>query len=390
MRKFVADEIMPYVHQWDEARAIPMAIFKKAYEAGWLPGIIGKSWPVKYAGSNIAGGVKPEEYDAFHELIIIDEVSRSASAGVAFSLLMALDVGLPPVMHFGLGAKEKQERICRECLTGEKNICLAITEPGAGSDVANLCTTATLTSDGKYYVVNGEKKWITGGTFADYFTVAVRTSKGMGGLSLLLIERGPGVTTRQMACSGAWSGGTAYVTFEDVKVPVANLIGEENKGFKYIMHNFNHERWSLIIQALRFARVCYEEAFKYAHKRKTFGKRLIDHPVIRAKLAHMVRQIEATQCWLEQITYQMNTMTYEESRILGGPLALLKAHTSSVFEFCAREAAQILGGLAYTRGGQGEKIERLQREVRGYAIPGGSEEILFDFGIRQAMRAAKL
>jgi len=269
---------------------------------------------------------------------------------------------------------------------------LAITEPSVGSDVANLTTEAKNTADGKYYIVNGEKKWITGGTVADYFTVAVRTGGGgMGGISFLLIERGPGVTTRQMSCQGIWSGGTAYVTFEDVKVPVENLIGKENEGFKYIMYNFNHERWAMCVQALRFARVCYEESFRYAHKRETFNKRLIDHPVIRLKLAHMARQIQATESWLESITYQLNTFNQSESqRILGGPIALLKAQTSLTFEFCAREASQIFGGLAYTRGGQGGKVERLYREVRGYAIPGGSEEILLDLGIRQAVRSANL
>jgi alkylation response protein AidB-like acyl-CoA dehydrogenase len=114
----------------------------------------------------------------------------------------------------------------------------------------------------------------------------------MGGISLLLVERGPGVTTRQMQCQGVWPSGTTYITFEDVKVPVENLIGVENHGFKCIMHNFNHERWAIVVQATRSARVCFEEAFKYAHKRKTFGKLLVEHPVIRLKLAHMARQIE--------------------------------------------------------------------------------------------------
>jgi len=122
-------------------------------------------------------------------------------------------------------------------------------------------------------------------------------------------------------------------------------------------------------------------------KRKTFGKLLIEHPVIRLKLAHMARQVEATWAQLENITYQMNTMSFaEQSRALGGPIALVKAQATTTFEYCAREAAQIFGGLAYTRGGQGEKVERLYREVRAYAIPAGSEEIMLDLGIRQAIK----
>lgn len=214
----------------------------------------------------------------------------------------------------------------------------------------------------------------------------------MGGISLLLVERTmSGVKMRQMKCSGVWSSGTSYVTFEDVRVPKANLIGKENQGFKYIMLNFNQERLGVVVQALRFARVCYEDAVTYAHKRETFGKRLVDHPVIRFKLANMVRQIEAGQAWLEVLLHQMNNMTKDEAMMrLGGPIALLKAQSTQTFEFCAREAAQIFGGLAYTRGGQGERVERLYREVRAYAIPGGSEEIMLELGMRQSLKVAQL
>jgi len=295
--------------------------------------------------------------------------------------------------HLNFGSKYLRDKVVGPCIKGAKVVCLCITEPAAGSDVARIETAAKKTADGKHYIVNGEKKWITNGTYADYFTVAVRTGgEGMGGISLLLIERSmPGVTTRHMPCSGMWASGTAYVTLEDVKVPVENLIGEENKGFKCIMYNFNHERWGFVVQANRFARCCLEEAFTYAHKRQTFGKRLIDHPVIRTKLAHMTRQIEATHAWLESSTQQLKVMKKEEAnQKMGGSIAFLKAQASQTFEFCAREASQIFGGLAYTRGGQGEKVERLYREVRAYAIPAGSEEIMLDLGVRQAMRFAKL
>lgn len=392
MREFVEREVMPYTHEWDEAKAIPRELYAKVAKAGILPAVCGVPWPGQYV-PDIAppGGVKPEEFDTFHELILTDEVARCGSGGIMWAVCGGLSIGLPPILNFA--SKELAERVAGPCLRGEKIICLAITEPSAGSDVANLKTEAKLTPDGKYYIVNGEKKWITNGVFADFFTVAVRTGgKGMGGVSLLLIERTmPGVKTTQMKCSGVWPSGTTYITFEDVQVPVSNLIGKENYGFKYIMANFNNERWGLAVSAQRFARVCLEESIRYAHKRKTFGQRLIDHPVIRLKLGHMARQVEATQAWIEYVTYQMTKMNKkEQAERLGGPMALLKVQTTSTFEFCAREAAQIFGGLAYTRGGQGEKVERLYREVRAYAIPGGSEEIMIDLGIRQAMRRAKL
>jgi alkylation response protein AidB-like acyl-CoA dehydrogenase len=351
--------------------------------------VIGPPWPTKYIGGNICGGVKPEEFDSFHELILIDEVARCGSGGVLWGLFAGLSIGLPPVMLFG--SQYLQDKVCAPCLKGDKCICLAITEPYAGSDVANLRTSAKKTPDGKHYIVNGEKKWITNGVFSDYFSVAVRTGgPGMGGVSMLLIEKTmPGVVTRQMKCSGVWPSGTTFITFEDVKVPVENLIGKENEGFKYVMYNFNHERYGICVQAARMARVCYEEAVKYASKRETFGKKLVEHPVIRMKLAHMARQIEATQNWLENITFQITTMDkQQQNEKLGGAMALLKAQATTTFEFCAREAAQIFGGLSYTRGGQGEKVERLYREVRAYAIPGGSEEIMLDFGMRHALKNA--
>eukprot|EP01027_Heterolobosea_sp_BB2_P020511 GEZU01029264.1.p1 GENE.GEZU01029264.1~~GEZU01029264.1.p1 ORF type:complete len:529 (-),score=184.06 GEZU01029264.1:295-1881(-) len=387
MREFVDREITPFCHEWDEKKTIPRELWVRAYEAGWLPGVIGPKWPTQYVGSNVCGGIRPEEYDYFHELILIDEFARCGSGGVLWGLFEGIAIGLPPIMKFG--SKFLQDKTCRECLTGQKRICLCITEPGAGSDVANIQTTARKTPDGKYYIVNGEKKFITTGIYSDFFTVAVRTGgPGMGGISLLLLERGmPGLTTRRMECQGVWASGTTYITFEDVKVPVENLIGEENQGFKYIMYNFNHERWQIIVQSLRFARVCYEDAFNFAHKRHTFGKPLIEHPVIRLKLANMLVEIESCQNWLENITYQLNTMSHQEAmQKLGGAIALLKAHCTKVLEFCAREASQIYGGLSYTRGGQAERVERISRDVRAYAIGGGSEEIMFDLGVRRAVQ----
>lgn len=391
MRAFVDKHIQPFTHEWDEAKQLPRDLYIKCGKAGLLH-VLGSTDDVdpKYVEYPLPAGIPADEWDIFHKYVVVDEMSRCGSGGVFWGLAGGLGIGLPPVVTFG--SDFIKDKVVKDCLSGRKNICLCITEPSGGSDVANLRTEAKKTPDGKHYIVNGEKKWITNGAFADYFTVAVRTGgEGMGGVSMLLIERSmPGVTTRRLDCSGVWASGTAYITFEDVKVPVENLIGEENKGFKYIMYNFNHERMGIVMQCVRFSRVCFEEAMKWANKRKTFGKKLIQHDVIRNKLAHMARQIEATQAWMEQLLDQSTKMSPEEGMIrLGGPIALLKAQSTVTFEFCAREAAQIFGGLAYTRGGQGEKVERLYREVRAYAIPGGSEEIMLDLGIRQSLKVAK-
>jgi alkylation response protein AidB-like acyl-CoA dehydrogenase len=389
VRQWVDEEIMPNVTEWDEAKKVPDHIYKQMAERGYLAGMLGVHYPVHLTKHRVKS-VPPEKWDLFHEMLLTDEISRAGSGGLVWNLIGGFGIGCPPVVKFG--KKELVNRILPEILNGDKRICLAITEPDAGSDVANLTCEAKLSEDGKHYIVNGEKKWITNGIWSDYFTVAVRTGgPGMTGVSLLLIERSfGGVSTRKMDCQGVWSSGTTYITFEDVKVPVENLIGKENQGFKVIMTNFNHERIGIIIQCLRFSRVCYEESMKYAHKRRTFGKKLIDHPVIRLKLAHMARQIEASYNWLENVIYQCDKMGEMEAMLkLGGAIASLKAQSTVTFEFCAREASQIFGGLSYSRGGQGAKVERLYRDVRAYAIPGGSEEIMLDLSIRQALRVHK-
>ncbi|MCJ1417174.1 hypothetical protein MMC32_003513 [Xylographa parallela] len=390
IRAWVDTEIEPYVTEWEEAKKVPDEIYKQLGERGYLAGLMGlHEYPQQYT-KNTVKSVPPEKWDMFHEMLVTDELSRPGSGGLVWNLIGGFGIGCPPFVKFG--KKSVVDRILPSILSGDKRICLAITEPDAGSDVANLTCEAKLTEDGKHYIVNGEKKWITNGIWCDYFSTAVRTGgPGAAGVSMLLIEREHGgVSTRRMDCQGVWSSGTTYITFEDVKVPVENLIGKENQGFRVVMTNFNHERIGIVIQCIRFSRVCYEESVKYAHKRRTFGKKLIDHPVIRLKLAHMARQIEASYNWLENLIYQCQQMNETEAMLkLGGAIAGLKAQSTVTFEFCAREASQIFGGLSYSRGGQGAKVERLYRDVRAYAIPGGSEEIMLDLSIRQALRVHK-
>jgi alkylation response protein AidB-like acyl-CoA dehydrogenase len=189
---------------------------------------------------------------------------------------------------------------------------------------------------------------------------------------------------------GVWTSGTTFITLTNVKVPKENLVGKLNQGFKQIMYNFNHERWQLAAQAARMARTCVEESLRYARIRKTFGKFLIEHQVIQHKIGEMGRLCEATHAWMENMTFQMNTMSKEEqNKRLGGHIALLKLQSSKTAEFCAREALQVFGGAGYTRTGQGEKVERIYREVKAYAIPGGSEEIMLNLASRQFQFVAK-
>jgi len=269
-------------------------------------------------------------------------------------------------------------------LSGKKYIALAISEAFAGSDVAGLRCQATKTPDGQHYIVNGTKKWITNGTFADYFSTGVRTDKG---LSVLLIERGEGVETKPIKTSYSSAAGTAYITFDNVKVPVANLLGKENKGLQVILSNFNHERWIMCCGVIRASRFITEECFKWTHQRNVFGKPLIAQPVIRQKLAQMFAKCEATQSWLENITFQMNRMSYaQQADLLAGQIGLLKAFSTRVAHEIADEAVQIFGGRGISATGMGRFVEMFQRSYKFDAVLGGSEEVLFDLGVRQAMR----
>eukprot|EP00425_Heterocapsa_triquetra_P006358 CAMPEP_0195155872 /NCGR_PEP_ID=MMETSP0448-20130528/184378_1 /TAXON_ID=66468 /ORGANISM="Heterocapsa triquestra, Strain CCMP 448" /LENGTH=588 /DNA_ID=CAMNT_0040194661 /DNA_START=82 /DNA_END=1851 /DNA_ORIENTATION=+ len=417
VRDFIETEVMGNVHEWDEDHKIPQEVYQKAAKIGLLPIAVGRPWPNKFVGECPLGF----EPDYFHELIVFDEMARCGSGGFMWGLAGGLCIGLPPVLKWA--APEVKSRVVPQVLRAEKVICLAITEPTAGSDVANLRATAV--KEGDHYIVNGEKKWITNGIFADYFTVAVRTGSqkdGMKGLSLQvdhqrhlrgLLHRGgahrlgegrhegtqppapreddAGRDLQEDEVQRSVASGTTFITFDNVKVPVTNLLGKEGKGFQLIMNNFNHERFGICAMTNRFSRVCMEDSLKFASKRKTFGKALIQHDVIRWKLAEMARMIESTHCWLEFITFQLNTMHHQEATMkLGGHTALLKVQCTKVFEFCAREASQIFGGLSYTRGGQGEKVERLSREVRAMAVPGGSEEVMLDLGIRQSKKLADM
>ncbi|GAA5928288.1 uncharacterized protein JCM15063_003839 [Sporobolomyces koalae] len=395
VREFTDTYLTPNAYDWDQAKEIPPAEYKRIADFGILCAIAAgaNGWPEdQYShGIPVPGNVDKDKWDAFHNLILIDELSRCASGGVLYGLLGGFGISIGPILLFG--SEDLKGRLVGPLLRGEIRSCLAITEAEGGSDVANLTREAKKTSDGQHYIVNGAAKWITNGIYSEVFVTAVRTGgKGFGGISLLVVERKHGgLKTRKMECMGVIASGTSYVDFEDVKVPVDNLLGKENKGFQLIMHNFAGERAGIVIQANRFARVCLEESIKYASKRKTFGKLLIDHPVIRAKIANMGQRIESTHAWLESVVYQ--TTQYDPDTISlrgGGTMALLKAQATDTFEFCVREAAMIFGGLAYTKGGQAEKIERLYREALAYSLPGGAVDIMKDVSVRQNVKIAQI
>lgn len=329
------------------------------------------------------GIVKPEEFDYFHELIITQEFARSGCRGYGDGLMAGSVIGLPPVLNFG--SKAIKEKVVPDVLSGKKLICLAISEAFAGSDVAGLKTTARKTEDGKYWIINGTKKWITNGTFSHYFTVGCKTEDGF---TVILVERGEGVETKAIKTSYSPTAGTAFVTFDNVKVPVENTLGPEGGGIFVILSNFNHERWVMACSSARSQRFIVEECLKWTSQRKAFGKPLNSQAVIRSKLAAMISRVESVQNWLENLTYQMNNMSYkEQASKLAGPIGLLKMRATHSAQETATDAVQVFGGRGITRTGMGSFIEHYHRTVPFDAILGGAEDVLADLGVRQAIRA---
>jgi len=373
VRAFVDEHMAPFVDDWDEAGLCPIEDLRlKATAAGVLC-----PW-----GPEDLGGTPPEGgWDEFMFLIWADEFARCGAGGVAI-LFFITYMSLPHILVFG--SDHLKETIAKPVLAGKEGIAITLTEPQGGSDLANIRTTATKTADGKHYIINGSKKFITGGQCVSYFSTLVRTGDaGLKGLSMIVIPTGtPGVNVSKLKAAGWWAGNTTLVNFEDVKVPVENLIGQEGMGFMVMATAMNGERLIGCMGALRAARLCLQHAISFARERKTFGKKLSDSQVIRHKFAQMARRVESAQCVMENMAYSMNKGAGPAE--IGGPMALAKVECTQAHEFCAREASQVLGGNSFLRQGKGQLIERLTREVRVNVVGGGSEEIMLDLAMRMS------
>jgi acyl-CoA dehydrogenase len=359
--KFLESEIWPHVDEWDEAGEYPHEINEKVCELG----VFGFGIDEKYGGLGFD--------DQFMRKDISVEMGRS-SAGGLFASVGSRNIMLGPLSE--LANEEIKMKALPELLSGKKGGSLGITEPGGGSDVAQMRTVAH--KDGNEWVLNGSKTFITGGMQASYFAIGARTgNKGLGGISLFFVEADtPGFTRSAIERKmGWWSSDTATLYFDDCRIPADNIMGEENKGFYAIMKNFNYERYMMGAQMLGMAKRCFEECVQYSQERKTFGKNLIDHQVIRHKLADMSAKIDAMDAYLNQVAQLMN-----DGEMPVAEISKIKFFCSECIESIASEAMQILGGAGYLRG---NAIERIYREVKVMAIGGGSKEIMKDLTVKQ-------
>jgi alkylation response protein AidB-like acyl-CoA dehydrogenase/predicted heme/steroid binding protein len=395
-RAIMAKHIIPHVERLHNSGDDPSdEIFEQLGRAGLLAARAGPyTMPyVKTLGISLPGEVSPDDFNHFHEMIAIDELYRTGSGGVSDGIGTGITIGLPPVMF---GKRNLRERIIPQVILGKLRCCLAITEPQTGSDVSGITTSATLNPEGTHYIVNGIKKWITGSGSSSptVYTTAVRTGgAGHNGISMLLIEdpatpANGTITKHKIKTSYSGAAGTSLLIFDKVLVPKENLLGRENEAFKLIGMNFNHERWYICCISQAFARTCVAECYRWAMQRKAFGKRLIDQPVIRYKLAEMSAIVECMEAWVESLTFQMTQMSLlEQFQKLASPIALCKFASTRYGVKLADNACQIFGGRSVTRTGMGRHIEAFKNEVKFAAILGGSEEILADLAVRQAVSA---
>jgi acyl-CoA dehydrogenase len=361
VERFVASEVAPHVAGWDEAGEVPWSLHEQVGALGAFGFGVEERW----------GGHGFDDW--FMRASLSEAFGRVGGSGVK-AAFGGRTISIGPIQ--ALASEEIKARVLPDVVAGRKGSSLCITEPGGGSDVASLATTAR--REGNGWVLNGEKTFITGGLKSDYFVVGARTGDaGLGGISLFFVEKDFDGFSRASVGpkTGWWASDTATLRFEDCRVPAENLMGEENRGFLAIMNNFNSERMVMVASMLGMMKGCLDEAVEWAKQRRTFGRPLIERQAIRHKIAEMSARIDMIECYLQRICW-----LHAQGTAPAAEIAKAKFSASKALEFCASESLQILGGAGYLRGGV---TERCWREVKVNAIGGGSEEIMRDLAVRQ-------
>ncbi|MFF0458247.1 acyl-CoA dehydrogenase family protein [Nocardia africana] len=355
VRGFAEREVLPFLDEWERAGEIPRELHKKA---GAL-GLLGIQFPEAVGG---AGG------DGIDAAIVAEEMHYAGCSGGLFASLFTCGIAVPHMA--ASGNAELIERWVKPTLSGEKIGSLAITEPGGGSDVGHLTTSAV--RDGDDYVVNGSKTFITSGVRADYVVTAVRTGgPGASGVSLLLVEKDrPGFTvSRKLEKMGWLASDTAELSYVDVRVPVSNLVGAENSGFAQIAQAFVSERVGLAVQAYGHAQRCLDLTLRWCRDRETFGRPLISRQAVQNTLSEMARRIDVARVYTRHVAERAAAGETD----LIAEVCFAKNTAVEAAEWVAHQAVQLFGGLGYMRESE---VERHYRDVRILGIGGGTNEIL--------------
>ena len=353
VKEFVDKEILPNIEDWEEMNEFPRALYKRAGDVG----ILGIGYPDEYGGT---------PGDIFFQVAAWEEIMRCGSGGVAAGL-GSLNIAIPPILS--QGTAEQKERFAKPAILGDKIAALAISEPGGGSDVAGLQTTAVL--ENNHYVVNGSKTFITSGCRADQITCAVRTGgEGPQGISLLVIEAGtPGYSvSEKLKKTGWWASDTAQIFLDNCKVPVENLIGKENQGFYGIMENFQSERLQLSVMANMTSQMALEASLQYVNQREAFGKPLAGFQVLRHKIVDMATLAEVSREFTYRVAAKIGAGLNQVKEI-----SMAKNFACNTSDKVTYDAVQIFGGYGFMRG---YPVERLYRDNRVLSIGGGTTEIM--------------
>jgi acyl-CoA dehydrogenase len=362
VRRFVETELAPHAREWEDDRWFPNSVFERLAELGWL----GLKYPEEYGGE---GG------DYLHDAVFTEELSRCGSGGLAAGIGAHIGIATPPIWKFG--TEDQKQRFLAPAIRAEKIAALGITEPDAGSDVANIRTLARKVDGG--YVVNGSKTFITNGVRADFVVTAVKTTDAGGhhGISFLVIEKGMDgfSVSRKLEKMGWHASDTGELAFQDVFVPEENLLGEENKGFYLIMANFQWERLLMSLGAVGAMQRLLETTIAYAKERKAFGRPIAGHQVIRHKITDMAVKLERGRA----VTYNALRLFYEGHDAIKEVTASKLITQRDCFEV-ADEAVQIHGGAGYMRE---YDVERAARDARLGPIGGGTDEIMREILAKQ-------
>lgn len=355
VRSFVDREITPHIDDWERAGELPRDLHRKAADAG----LLGAGFPESVGGG---GG------DGADTLVICEEFHQAGAPGGTFASLFTCGIAVPHMI--ASGDERLIETFVRPTLAGAKIGALAITEPSGGSDVGHLTTSAV--RDGDSYVVNGAKTYITSGVRADYVVTAVRTGgPGAAGVSLLVVEKGtPGFeVSRKLDKMGWRSSDTAELSYTDVRVPVANLVGAENTGFLQIAGAFVSERIGLAAQAYSSAQRCLDLTVQWCRDRETFGRPLISRQSVQNTLAEMARRVDVARVYSRHIVEAQ----LDGNQNLITEVCFAKNTAVEAGEWVAHQAVQLFGGMGYMAESE---VERQYRDMRILGIGGGTGEIL--------------
>lgn len=355
MRSFTEREIMPYVNEWERAGELPRELHRRAGEAG----LLGANFPESVGGG---GG------DGADAVVICEELHQCGAPGGVFASLFTCGIAVPHMI--ASGDERLIETFVRPTLAGEKIGALAITEPGGGSDVGHLRTSAV--RDGDHYVINGAKTYITSGVRADFVVTAARTGgPGAAGVSLIVVEKGtPGfAVSRKLDKMGWRCSDTAELSYTDVRVPVENLIGAENSGFAQIAQAFVSERIALATQAYSSAQRCLDITAQWCRDRETFGRPLISRQAVQNTLAEMARRIDVARVYSRRV---VERQLAGETNLIA-EVCFAKNTAVEAGEWVANQGVQLFGGMGYMAESE---IERQYRDMRIIGIGGGTTEIL--------------